>query len=145
MLVNVTTELLDLDGNTMPVQTQTRQLAQEVLSLLAQDRVQDVRASCEAVAAAEPLTLRKAACDALGAQFEDEKDLLGTDKVKRMDLALRLMAKDEVILAAEDIVLLKTVVNKGFRSPLVVGRAYAVLEGTDAQPDDEPDDEPEPE
>lgn len=131
MKVNVTEQLLDLDGETIPIQAKARMLAQQVLGLLQQDRVQDARVACEAAIQTEPVTLRRIACDGLLAQFQDEQNLPGDEKVKRMALALRLRASDEVTVSAEEIALLKLLIGKGF-APLIVGRCYALLEGDDA-------------
>lgn len=73
------------------------------------------------------LTLGEVCANALLAQFPDETNLPGADKVKRFDLAMKVSTAKNVTLSAEDTALLKTVIAKGF-GPLVVGRSWALLD-----------------
>lgn len=75
------------------------------------------------------VTLASIATNALLANYEDEKNLSGDDKVKRFKLAQQINDADgEVEVTAEQISLLKMLIAKGY-SPLVVGQAYDILEG----------------
>lgn len=68
------------------------------------------------------------ALSALLAAHEDERSLTGKEKADRFALALRINQRpDAVSLTAEQLTLLKTLIGKGF-TPLVVGRAYELLE-----------------
>lgn len=72
------------------------------------------------------VTLRHICVNALFAIYNDEPGLSGTDKAKRYKLAMRL--KPEVCeVSAEEVTTLKTLVGKAY-APLVVGRAYEVLD-----------------
>ena len=78
---------------------------------------------------ARDVLLSRLAVNALLANYEDEKNLSGDDKVKRFKLAQQINDADgEVEVTAEQVSLLKTLIAKGY-SPLVVGRAYDILEG----------------
>ncbi len=73
------------------------------------------------------MTLKSLSVAALGAQFPDERDLKGEEKIKRFDLALRIyQGVDD--LKVEEIALIKSLVAKAF-SVVVVGRAWKLLEG----------------
>ena len=75
----------------------------------------------------EPMTVRLAAVRALTAQYRDEQDLAGDEKVTRFHLALRLTDESEPDLKAEEIVLIKSVVGKMY-GPVVVGRMWSILD-----------------
>ena len=76
----------------------------------------------------EHYTLCDVALSALMASYEDEKSLTGKDKADRMQLALKINKRPkEVDLTVEQLALLKQLIGKGF-GPLVVGRAYELLE-----------------
>ena len=75
------------------------------------------------------LTLQKVSVDALLATFEDERILSGEEKAKRWLIATRIVANPEDIdLETQDIALIKKLIGKGY-SPLIVGRAWEMLEG----------------
>ena len=109
MNINVTQQLHDLDGTLMVTGKQLCQVCGQV------------------VGENEPLTVRVAAVRSLSANFRDEQDLAGEEKVKRFHLALKLTDEDEPDLKAEDIVLIKKVVGKMY-GPVVVGRMWAILD-----------------
>ncbi len=74
------------------------------------------------------LTLGAVATNALLMPYEDERNLSGDDKVKRFKLAQRIHdAQGEVDISSEEITLLKSLIAKAY-TPLVVGRAFAILE-----------------
>lgn len=73
-------------------------------------------------------TLAIVAINALLATFEDERGLLGKDKVERMHLALAINRHpQEVDLTTEQLAKIKELIGKAF-PPLIVGRAYELLE-----------------
>lgn len=75
------------------------------------------------------VTLSGIATNALLANYEDERNLSGDDKVKRFKLAQQINDADgEVEVTAEQVSLLKSLIAKGY-TPLVVGQAYEILEG----------------
>ena len=75
-------------------------------------------------------TLRGAAVDALLAQFQDEQNLSGEEKLKRWTLAKHIVkSKDAPCeVTAEDISLIKKLIAKAYGA-LVVGQAWEILEG----------------
>lgn len=73
-------------------------------------------------------TLGHVSLSALLATFEDERALTGKQKADRMQLALKINSNmKEVDLTIEQLNLVKELIGKGF-GPLVVGRAYELLE-----------------
>jgi len=109
MKINVTQQLTELDGTPMVT---GRQICQVCGSVIGES---------------EPMTIRLAATRALTAQYRDELDLAGEEKVARFHLALRLTDETEPDLKAEDIVLIKSVVGKMY-GPVVVGRVWNILD-----------------
>lgn len=82
------------------------------------------------------LTLKTICVNAL--QFQ-EKDVSGSEKMKRYRLATKIYGtKDsediEMDLSAEDITMLKDLINKSYPSPIVVGQAWDILEQADEPP-----------
>jgi len=74
----------------------------------------------------KPLTLRNACCNVLGATFDGEK-LEGKDKVARYALAQRIHSELSPFLTAEEIALLKKLLDVGY-GVLVVGAAWTILD-----------------
>ena len=72
-------------------------------------------------------TLGRVACTALLASYADEQSLAAEDKVKRFRLAEVASKGGQQELAVEDVALLKQLIGKCF-APLVVGRAYDIIE-----------------
>ena len=83
-----------------------------------------------------PFTLRKACERALLDTPADPKtgrpeQLSADDKLKRWGIAQRIHASNSTIeLSAEEIVLLKELINKKYPSPLTVAQAYEALDPT---------------
>jgi hypothetical protein len=73
------------------------------------------------------VTLGSVSCTALLATYPDEKELSGDDKVKRFRLAEAAVAGGEQEVKVEDAALLKKLIAKAY-APLVVGRAYDIIE-----------------
>lgn len=81
-----------------------------------------------------PVTLKSIACNALMA-MDPQAKMTGEEKVKRYDLATRVVkAESPETLEAEDIVLLKKVIGDGF-GPIIVGQAFKMLEAGEANED----------
>jgi hypothetical protein len=75
------------------------------------------------------LTLATVCTNAVLANFQDEANLSGEEKVKRYDLALAIYSSTEPLdLKSEDVALIKKLVAKMFGA-LVVGQAFRMLEG----------------
>ena len=74
----------------------------------------------------EELTLKTVCINSLLGAYKDEK-IDGVGKNKRFILAMKLHDTDEIDLKSEDIVLLKELIGNSYM-PIVVGRAYALLE-----------------
>lgn len=76
----------------------------------------------------QPITLGVVSTQALVSSYPDEK-IDGVEKLKRGQLALKILdSKGDVTLTAEEVALLKNVIAKGF-GPLVVSRAWPMLDG----------------
>lgn len=76
-----------------------------------------------------PAVLRGVCIEALMAQFEDERNLSGEEKLKRFELALKIkQAVDPAEFTAEEIALMKKLIGKGY-GPLIVGQTWKMLEG----------------
>jgi hypothetical protein len=79
------------------------------------------------LAANIPLTLGEAVATALLANYADEQNLSGEEKVKRFLLAVKVHNATELGLTSDEITLIKKLVAKAF-APLVVGRIWAILD-----------------
>lgn len=80
----------------------------------------------------ENMTIQDAICDSLVAQFRDEQNLSGKDKLLRFRLALKVSDLDEIELTSEETTLALKVVGKMY-SPLIYGRVVQVLDPTRLQ------------
>lgn len=76
------------------------------------------------------VTLKSACINALGAMFEDERNLEGEEKLKRFKLSLKIDAEGE--LYPEEIVLLKKCVGKMY-APNVMGLIWSKIDPTTLQ------------
>lgn len=72
-------------------------------------------------------TLEMVCCNALMANYTDEPDLSAVEKAKRFRIAKKVAGGGEVNLSTEEITELKKLVGKMY-APLVVGRAYEILD-----------------
>jgi len=87
----------------------------------------------------KPATLGRLAAAALTATFRDEENLSGDEKVKRFELAVRMIRSADglpIELSPEDVVLAKRCIGKAF-GPLHVGQAYKLLNGDPIKAEDE--------
>ena len=74
------------------------------------------------------LTLTTVALNALLNTYEDERSLTGKEKADRMQLALKINKNPkEADLTIEQMKLVKDLIGKAY-GPLIVGRAYEMLE-----------------
>jgi hypothetical protein len=73
------------------------------------------------------LKLSHVCCDALFAQFEDEKNLSGDEKAKRFVIATKVHDATLIDLEIEEIALLKKLVGKAFAA-LIVGQVYQMFD-----------------
>lgn len=71
-------------------------------------------------------TLGRVAANALLALADSDKDMSGETKVKRYDLAIRVV-RGETALKAEDIAIIKAAIGKHY-TPLIVGQAWKLLD-----------------
>jgi hypothetical protein len=78
------------------------------------------------------LTLREAALASLQAVFQEDRSLSGTEKIRRYTLALRIHAGDPVELTAEDVTLIKDLINRAYGHPAVVAQAWQMLDADPA-------------
>jgi hypothetical protein len=75
------------------------------------------------------MTLKGVCAAALLSPQENDKNITGQEKAKRYLLAQEIHNSDESIdLESEDISLLKKLIGNMY-TPLIVGQAYAMLEG----------------
>jgi hypothetical protein len=74
------------------------------------------------------LTLREVSLTALLMPHNGENPT-ADQKLKRHKLAMTIHSDDVVNVTAEDVAMLKDLINRAYPSPLVVGSAYAILEG----------------
>jgi len=75
------------------------------------------------------MTMSKAIIYALTANFEDEKELTGEEKVKRFMIAQKIYRKREGTIdsTAEEVALIKKLVGKAWGT-IVVGKIWELLE-----------------
>jgi hypothetical protein len=76
------------------------------------------------------LTIRTVIINALMSPRADKQDETGVDKVKRAELARRVLQDKDgsYKYTAEEIALMKELINKNYPSPLVVDQAWRALE-----------------
>lgn len=77
------------------------------------------------------LTVRTVVVNALmSPPGQDETNMSGEEKLRRVDLARRVAAKDAntQVFSSEDIALIKKLVNRVYPSPLVVEQSWRALE-----------------
>ncbi len=79
--------------------------------------------------AGKELTLAEAALIALQQGFEDEKNLSGEDRMKRLMLGMRIVEGGVTEITAEERDLIKKVICKMFTNHFVVGNCLLMLEG----------------
>lgn len=103
-MINFDAKFCDLDGN----EVRDRQMGQD-------------GKMTESVA-----TLGRVAANALLMITDADKDMAGEIKVKRYDLAMRVI-RGEASLKAEEIATIKAVIGKHY-SPLIVGQAWRMLD-----------------
>ena len=75
----------------------------------------------------KPLTLGDCCINALLSPVDGDNKLNGIEKFKMFKLAERIQASDEVLIAAEEIGLLKKRISSVYAN-LIVGRTYELLE-----------------
>lgn len=75
----------------------------------------------------KPATLGAVAVKALLANYPDEKGIDGKEKVRRFTLSAVCFNEAEADVSVEDVALLKGLIAKAY-GPLVVGRAFAIIE-----------------
>lgn len=75
----------------------------------------------------EKLTLSDVAVNALLATLDEDRQLAGTEKVKRYELARKIYGQKEVSLTPEELVMIRERIGKAY-GPVVVGVAWRFLE-----------------
>ena len=75
----------------------------------------------------KPMTLGSVCSEALLNNYDDDRGATGDAKLKRFRLAMKVGDGGEVELKVEEITELKTFIAKAF-GPLIVGRAYDLLD-----------------
>jgi hypothetical protein len=75
----------------------------------------------------QPINLKTVCVNALLAQFRDETDIDGIEKVKRYKLSTKIYdSNGNIDLSSEEISLIKKLVGKAF-STIIVGQAFDML------------------
>lgn len=74
------------------------------------------------------ITVGTVCVNALMQPYQDEQNLAGEEKLKRMELARHVQKRDDYKFTSEDVALMKKLVNRAYPSPLVVSQAWAELE-----------------
>jgi len=130
MKVNVTQTLWDLDGEALPVSNQERQALVQARDLVKAGDVEQALPILEAlVGAAEPLTFRTVATNALLLTMKGDDAIDGEKKYALWKLAKQIQESDEPeIDTGKDVALLKERIGKAY-GPLVVGPCFLVLNG----------------
>lgn len=72
-------------------------------------------------------TLKIAAVNALQQPYNDE-NLDGTEQIARYDLAVKINSNDVVDLTSEEITLVKRLINKMYKSPVIVAPSWKILD-----------------
>lgn len=83
----------------------------------------------------KPLTLGRAAADALTEPLRGEENLEGSEKVARFGLALMVNGPGVVEINTEQRDKIKACVNKRFAGALIVGRVFELMEKEVPQPE----------
>ena len=78
----------------------------------------------------KPATLAAVAMNALMATYKDELELSGEQKIKRFDLAERIFMNSECDLTAQEVVELKTLINK-FYGTIVAAPALKMIKAAE--------------
>ena len=104
MKINFDSRFVDLDGN----------------------EIKDRKVGLDGGITEAVTTLGKVAANALLALTDADKDMTGETKVKRYDLAMRII-KGDVLLKAEEISDIKAAIGKHY-APLIVGQAWRMLD-----------------
>lgn len=81
------------------------------------------------VVAGRPLILAEAVCTALLGAYEDEKTLPGSERSKRIAMALRLNRTGMAKISDADIKVIMPLVEKCYRGSLVAPQVEALLRG----------------
>ena len=86
----------------------------------------------------DPVTLKAACCNAL-MSMDPQSKMSGEEKVKRYNLATRIVKGDpNEVIRVEEIVLLKKVIGEIY-NPVIVGQAFRLLDGAEADKKPETD------
>ena len=93
-------------------------LTQKLLDILSGDVLKDAGAE---------VTLGLVCCNGL-LVAPDKAEVKADKKVKRFELAMRLVNRDSADVTAEDIVLLKERINIAYSQPLIVGQVFQMLD-----------------
>ena len=81
--------------------------------------------------AGKPILLCNAVCDALMGAYEDERSLPGSERSKRIALALRLNRTGMAKISDADVKYIVPLVEKTYRGSLVSPQVDALLQGKD--------------
>jgi len=79
----------------------------------------------------KPVTLKSACISALGGMYEDERNLDGSEKLKRFKLSIKIDA-EAIDLTPDEIVLLKKCVGKMY-APNLMGLIWSKVDPTTLQ------------
>lgn len=113
-----------LDGRTIAV------VVEEVLnkSQLPSDEVKRLSERLNEVAG-KPLCLAEVVCSALLGAYEDEKTLSGSERAKRIELAMRLNRTGMAKVSDSDVKFIMPLIEKCYRGSLLSPQVEALLQG----------------
>jgi hypothetical protein len=110
-MANFSAAITDLDGN----------------------QVKDMVAGPDGKPQSKVLTLARISANALMQGYSDEPAADGETKLKRFALGMKVNAGGEVALTDDEKAMLKERINKAYVAPLIVGRAFAIIDAPAAQ------------
>jgi hypothetical protein len=122
--------ILDLEGNPVRVGATVPGLL-AVINRMAAELNEEQRAKLQKLVDEEtgkPLTLGRAAADALTEPLRGEESLDGTEKLTRLGLALMVNAAGVVEINTDQRDKIKQCVNKRYAGALIVGRVWELME-----------------
>lgn len=126
MRLDFSQPILDLQGKPL-IENLTLESLQRAMARLPVEIAQQVVQALREEGAA-PVTVADVASGALIAGFEDERNLPLDEKVRRMNLALRICNGGEVELTTDEAVKIKHCVNRRFPGVLKPARVAELIE-----------------
>ncbi len=127
---NFDAKILDLKGEAVKTGVTMEALMSAIKAIFPKlpEAVQDEYNAIVTAKMMEPLTLAAASVTALMSPYEDERTLDMSARVKRMDLARKLVSGGVVDMTIDELAMIKPLLIKAFAGPLVPVVASELLE-----------------